>query len=188
MSLLFSPHWASVFLVSQLSTAVPIQALETFWGQSGGTLKNNFSSLQAFFCPLFALLEAGEEQVALVVTPGMWCPHQSSCALELGRAVEQQLSPGDIPSLSPLSLQHPTLTKPTTHWLCAKSIFPWLLGPGTWLLLSPSPGTISGMVHLKLSLHQRVREGAGGRLWCKALSVWTLLSSKAASLPPRGGM
>lgn len=37
-------------------------------------MKNNFSPLPAFFCPLFTSLAAGEGQVAFAVTPGTWYP------------------------------------------------------------------------------------------------------------------
>lgn len=84
-------------------------------GVEWGNLKNNFSLLQAFFCPLFTLLEAEEEQVALTVTPGMWYPHQS-------RSWGGQWSSRRLLGTSQAS-HHPTLTK-THHTLfvCQKHL------------------------------------------------------------------
>lgn len=132
-------------------------------------MKNNFSPPQAFFCPLFTLLAAREGQVVLAVTPGTWYPaperlcwHQQGP----GRAAGQLPCHKDVLSLLPLSLQHPTQTKPT-KLLCPQGQDSQKhLHLATWCRYAapalPSPATISGVV-LPLKIISPSKGEGGGR-------------------------
>lgn len=109
------------------------------WGQSGGNLKNNLS-LRKPFSVLFS---------------HCWQPEKGRGPWGCGTPY-----PRDVPSLSPLSLQHPALTKPTKS-VCQKHLHlaAWCRYVAPAL---PSPRTISSMV-LPLKIISPFKGEGGGR-------------------------